>query len=343
MSENAKNIISGNWKNLIKPIEYKHERLNDNKSLFKIGPLERGFGITLGNSLRRMMLSTLYGAAIIAVRISGVKHEFSTVEGVKEDVVDVVLALKKVVFKYGLYDKKRVKLSAVGPCTVTAGMIEVDSDVEVVNKDHVICHVNAGAKFDMELYVSVGKGYKAAQENKFAEMPVGYIAIDSIFSPVTNVAFKIENSRVGSDTELDKLFLEVETNGSLSPDLALSLAARIMQEQLAVFSNFEEEEDYGEEEEEEVLPFDHKLLKKVEDLELSVRSQNCLKNDNIIYIGDLVTKTESDMLKTPNFGRKSLNEIIEILDSMGLRFGMEIEGWPPENIEELAKKYEDIN
>ena len=343
MSENAKNVISGNWRSLTKPDKYEIDAINENKCVFKVEPLERGFGITLGNSLRRIMLSTLYGAAITAVKIEGVEQEFSTINGVQEDVVDIILRLKKVIVKYGSQEQQRLKLSASGPCTVTASMIETSGDVEIINPDHVICHINQKVKVDMEFIVSIGNGYNTADQNRSSDLPVGFIAIDSIFSPVRNVTYRVENSRVGSNTDYDKLFLEVETNGSMTPDLALSLSSKVMQEQLEIFSNFNEEEEDVVEAKEEILPFSPQLLKKVDHLELSVRSQNCLKNDNITYIGDLVVKTEADMLRTPNFGRKSLNEIKEVLDSMTLRFGMHVPEWPLENVEELANKYEESN
>lgn len=343
MSETAKNVISGNWRFLQKPDKYQLDEINENKAVFKVEPLERGFGITLGNSLRRIMLSTLYGAAIVAVKIEGAEHEFSATDGVLEDVVDIILNLKKVILRYGASERRKLKLSAVGPCTVTAGMIEGPQEVEIVNSEHVICHITQDITLDMEFIVAIGNGYSTAEENTYAEMPVGFIAIDSIFSPVKNVTFKVENSRVGSNTEYDKLLVEVETNGSVKPDQALPLAAKVMQEQLNIFSNFTEDESTEDEKQEEALPFNIQLLKKVDELELSVRSQNCLRNDNIRYIGDLVVKSESDMLRTPNFGRKSLNELKEVLESMSLRFGMNVSEWPPENVEELAKKHEDMH
>jgi DNA-directed RNA polymerase subunit alpha len=342
MAEGARNIISGNWTSLIKPTQYYLESIVNSTAVFKVEPLERGFGITLGNALRRILLSSLQGAAITAVRIEGVDHEFSSVPGVREDVTDIILNLKSVVVKYGGSERKKLRLTATGPCVVTASMIQCVDDIEIVNKDLVICHLDRDAKIDMEFLIGVGKGYIAASENRMLEMPIGVVPIDSIFSPVKRVTFKVENSRVGSETEYDKLYLTIETNGSLTPDLALSLAAKILQDQLQIFVNFEDVEEQIEEEEEK-LPFDPQLLKKVDDLELSVRSHNCLKNDNIRYIGDLVVKSEGEMLKTPNFGRKSLNEIKEVLSSMGLKFGMDVPGWPPENIEELAKKYEEQN
>lgn len=338
--DGAKNIISSNWTSLIKPTQYQVEDIGLNAAVFKIEPLERGFGITLANALRRIMLSTLQGAAFTSVRIEGVDHEFSTVPGVREDVTDIILHLKEVVVKYGGRERKRVTLKAVGPCSVTAGMIDTPADIEIVNKNLVLCTLAKDAKLHMELTISAGKGYVSVNDNRSADMPLGVIPMDSIYSPVKRATFKVENSRVGSETEYDKLFLTVETNGSLSPELALGLAAKVMQEQLQLFIGFDEKEESAESAE-DALPFDINLLRKVDDLELSVRSQNCLKNDNIVYIGDLVIKSESEMLKTPNFGRKSLNEIKELLTSMSLKFGMEVPGWPPENIEEIVKKYEE--
>ena len=333
-------LVSANWSTLIKPSEYKEDKVNENTSVFKIEPLERGFGVSLANSLRRILLSSLRGAAITSIKIGSVDHEYSSIPGVIEDVTDVILNIKKVVMRYSGAESRRVSLNVTGPCEVTAGMIQTTNDLEVVNKDLVICHLDKDAKIDIDMVVETGKGYSSANDNKNDEMPLGVIAIDSIFTPIKRVTYKIENSRVGSDTEFDKLFLTIETDGSLSPDLALGLASKIMQDQLQVFVKFTTSEAQVKEEEEKI-PFDLQLLKRVEDLELSVRSHNCLKNDNITYIGDLVIKTEGEMLKTPNVGRKSLNEIKDLLVSMGLKFGMEVEGWPPENIEEIIKKFEE--
>lgn len=336
----AKNIISANWTSLMKPSSFVAEEVAPNTKEFKVEPLEKGFAITFANSIRRILLSSLQGAAITTVKIEGVDHEFATIPGVREDVTDVVLNLKQVVIKYGSPEQKRMHLKVTGPCVVTAGMIEAPADVEIINADHVICTLDKNATLNMEFTVKTGKGYVASNENRRHDTPLGIIPIDSIYSPVRRVTFKVENSRVGSETEYDKLFLIVETDGSLDPELALGLAAKIMQEQLQVFIGFDPVED-AKQAEEEKLKFDINLLRKVDDLELSVRSQNCLKNDNIIYIGDLVTKTEAEMLRTPNFGRKSLNEIKELLSSLNLKFGMEIDAWPPENIEDLIKKHEE--
>jgi DNA-directed RNA polymerase subunit alpha len=238
-------------------------------------------------------------------------------------------------------EKKRLTLSATGPCEVTAAMIEATHDIEIINKDHVICTLDKGAKLHMELTVEVGKGYVRASQNRPADAPIGLIPVDALFSPVRKVSYKVDHSRVGQVTDYDKLALSVETDGTVSPEDAVAYAARILQDQLRLFINFEEQVAPEHKEDKSELKFSPYLLKKVDELELSVRSANCLKNDNIVYIGDLVQKTESEMLKTPNFGRKSLNEIKEVLGSMGLKFGMEVSDWPPENIEELARKFED--
>jgi DNA-directed RNA polymerase subunit alpha len=303
--------------------------------------LERGFGLTLGNSLRRILLSSLQGAAVTAIHIDGALHEFSSLPGVGEDVTDIVLNIKGIGLRLSAEGPKRMMLRAEKPGAVTAGMIETGPDIEVMNPDHVICTLDKGAKLSMELTVELGKGYVAATQNRPEESPIGLIPIDAMFSPVRKVAYKVTNTRVGQVTDHDKLTLDVTTNGAVSPEDAVALAARILQDQMQLFINFEEPETRGSEEDRDELPFNKNLLRKVDELELSVRSANCLKNDNIIYIGDLVQKTEADMLRTPNFGRKSLNEIKEVLQQMGLHLGMEIPNWPPENIEEMAKRLED--
>lgn len=338
--EGARNIIAANWASLIKPSDYSFEQIDERTATFKIEPLERGFGVTLANSIRRILLSSLQGAAITSINIEGVDHEFTAIPGVKEDATDIVLNVKQIVLRYGGSERRKMSLKATGPCVVTAGMIETSQDIEVINKNQIICTLDKGAKLNIEFVVGTGKGYVSANDNRRADAPLGIIPIDSIFTPIRRVTYKVDHSRVGSDTEYDKLYLTIESNGSIAPDLALGLAAKIIQDQLQVFVKFQDIQEVSESEEEK-LPFDVQLLKKVDDLELSVRSQNCLKNDNIVYIGDLVVKTEGEMLKTPNFGRKSLNEIKELLASMNLRFGMEVVGWPPESIEEMAKKYEE--
>lgn len=336
-------MINKNWKELIKPSKLVIEptKRNANESVVVAEPLERGFGITLGNALRRVLLSSLQGAAITSVRIEGVLHEFSSIPGVREDVTDVILNLKTLAIRVGGLDKKKLTLKAKGPAVVTASMIEAPGDVEIINGDAVICTLDSGAKLDMEMIVETGKGYVSAAQNRPEDAPIGLIPVDALYSPIKRVSYKVENSRVGQVTDYDKLSLFVETDGTVQAEDAVAFAARILQDQLQQFINFEEQEVEETKKESDDLPFSPYLLKKVEELELSVRSANCLKNDNIVYIGDLVQKTESEMLKTPNFGRKSLNEIKEVLASMGLRFGMDVAGWPPENIEELARRFEE--
>ena len=336
-------VIQKNWQELIKPAKLEVEPGIDPNRMATIvaEPLERGFGLTLGNALRRILLSSLQGAAVTAIQIEGVLHEFSSVPGVREDVTDIVLNMKGIALKMHVEGPKHVTLKVTGPGEVTAGQIDTGADIEVMNPDLVICHLDKGAKLSMELVVDNGKGYVAATSNKQEDSPIGLIPIDAVFSPVRKVSYKIENSRVGQVTDHDKLAIEVLTNGALTPDDAVALAARILQDQLQLFINFDEPDQKSAAEQKDDLPFNRNLLRKVDELELSVRSANCLKNDNIIYIGDLVQKSEADMLRTPNFGRKSLNEIKEVLSQMGLHLGMEIAAWPPENIEELAKRLED--
>ena len=287
--------------------------------------------------MRRVLLSSLQGGAVSAIKIDGVLHEFSVIPGVREDVTDIVLNIKELAVAVHSDSAKIMTLKAEGPCVVTAAMIETGHDVEIMNPDHVICTLDTGAKINMELTVTTGKGYVPAYNSKSADAPIGLIAVDAIYSPVKKVSYKVENTRVGQITDYDKLTMNIETNGVVSPEDAVALAARILQDQLKPFINFDEPESESEDVHEE-LPFNRNLLRKVDELELSVRSANCLKNDNIIYIGDLVQKTEAEMLRTPNFGRKSLNEIKEVLAKMGIHLGMETPGWPPENIEELIKR-----
>ncbi|MBY0533339.1 DNA-directed RNA polymerase subunit alpha [Candidatus Megaera venefica] len=334
--------LNKNWSSLIKPSKITYDGKNDDNNIANIiiEPLERGFGLTIGNALRRVLLSSLQGAAITAVKIPGVVHEFSAKSGVKEDLIDIILNLKKVAVKIHSSDKKTLRINAKGPCVVTAGMIESGSDVEILNPDQMICTLSKDVEFEMELYCETGKGYVPAGNGKMKDLPIGVIAIDALFSPVKKVSYKVEDTRVGQITDYDKLIMNVETDGTISPEMAIALSARILQDQLQLFITFEEVEEEKHETKEE-LEYNPILLKKVDELELSVRSRNCLQNDNIVYIGDLVNKTEAEMLRTQNFGRKSLNEIKDVLEKFKLKFGMEVSGWPPENIEELAKKYED--
>ncbi|MGD9638202.1 MAG: DNA-directed RNA polymerase subunit alpha [Alphaproteobacteria bacterium] len=336
-------MIHNNWLELIKPSNMEVIPGEDpgRKAKIVVEPLERGFGLTLGNALRRVLLSSLQGGAITGIHIDNVLHEFSSLQGVREDVTDIVLNIKSIALRVHSTNPKRMHLKADGPIEVTASMIETGHDVEIMNPDQVICTLDKGASLDMELNVGTGKGYTLAAQNRLEEAPIGYIPVDAIFSPVRKVSYKVENTRVGQVTDYDKLSMLVETNGAVKPEDAVALASRILQEQLKMFINFEEPEEIQEKEDKDELPFNKHLLCKVEELELSVRSANCLRNDNIVYIGDLVQKTEAEMLRTPNFGRKSLNEIKEVLAKMGLHLGMDTEGWPPENIEDLAKKVED--
>ena len=336
-------MFQKNWKELIKPSKLEVQPGADAARTATIvaGPLERGFGLTLGNALRRVLLSSLQGAAVTSVQIDGVLHEFSAIPGVREDVTDIVLNIKSLDIKLSAEGSKRLTLKGSGPGEVKAADIETGADVEIMNPDLVLCHLDKGAKLSMELTVENGKGYVPAVQNRQEESPIGLIPVDAVFSPVRKVTYKVDNSRVGQVTDHDKLSLEVTTSGVVTPEDAVALAARILQDQLGLFINFDEPQAALAEDREEELPFNKNLLRKVDELELSVRSANCLKNDNIIYIGDLVQKSETDMLRTPNFGRKSLNEIKEVLGQMSLHLGMEIPNWPPENIEDLAKRLDE--
>jgi DNA-directed RNA polymerase subunit alpha len=336
-------MIHKNWQELIRPyvLDIKPGADPMRMATAVAEPLERGFGLTLGNALRRVLLSSLQGSAITSVQIDNVLHEFSSVAGVREDVTDIVLNLKGVAVSMEVEGSKRVSISAKGPGVVTAGDISESSGIEILNRDHVICHLDEGASLFMEMTVESGKGYVAAYKNRPEDAPIGLIPIDAIFSPISKVSYDVQATREGQVLDYDKLTMKIETDGSVTPEDAIAFAARILQDQLSVFVNFDEPEAAGRAEEEDDLEFNPLLLKKVDELELSVRSANCLKNDNIVYIGDLIQKTEAEMLRTPNFGRKSLNEIKEVLTAMGLHLGMDILDWPPDNIEELAKKYED--
>src|SRR6476619_4286535 len=353
MAVNAKN-----WQELKKPNALEKKQAGGDsrrRAVFVAEPLERGFGMTLGNSLRRVLLSSLQGAAITSIKIDGVLHEFSSLAGVREDVTDMVLNVKQIALKMEGEGPKRLHLSATGPAEVNAGMIATTGDIEVMNPDLVICHLDDGATLNMELTVDVGKGYQPSQANRPADAPIGLIPVDALYSPVRQVAYKVENTRVGQELEYDKLTLTIETDGTVTPEDALAYAARILQDQLQLFVHFDESQVRmapspmigaaapmtAAQVQTDTNQLNRYLLKKVDELELSVRSANCLKNDNIIHIGDLVQKTEAEMLRTPNFGRKSLNEIKEVLAGMGLHLGMEIPGWPPDNIEEMAKRLEE--
>ncbi|MEA3535123.1 DNA-directed RNA polymerase subunit alpha [Rhizobium sp. CC-YZS058] len=334
-------MIQKNWQELIKPNKVEFTSSGRTKVSLVAEPLERGFGLTLGNALRRVLLSSLRGAAVTAVQIDGVLHEFSSIPGVREDVTDIVLNIKEIAIKMDGDDAKRMVVRKQGPGVVTAGDIQTVGDIEILNPNHVICTLDEGAEIRMEFTVNNGKGYVPAERNRSEDAPIGLIPVDSLYSPVKKVSYKVENTREGQVLDYDKLSMTIETDGSVTGEDAVAFAARILQDQLGVFVNFDEPQKETEEEAVTELAFNPALLKKVDELELSVRSANCLKNDNIVYIGDLIQKTEAEMLRTPNFGRKSLNEIKEVLASMGLHLGMEVPAWPPENIEDLAKRYED--
>ena len=337
------NVLQKNWQDLIKPTKLEVTPGRDREKLATVvaEPLERGFGMTLGNALRRVLLSSLQGAAIKTVQIDGVLHEFSSIPGVREDVTNIILNIKEIALRVHSEGVKRMVLKKEGGGPARAKDIEVGSDVEILNPDHVICTLDEGASIRMEFIADMGKGYVPADRNRPEDAPIGLVPVDSLYSPVKKVSYKVENTREGQILDYDKLTLSVETDGSVTAEDAVALAARILQDQLAVFINFEEPKKPVEEARHPELAFNAALLKKVDELELSVRSANCLKNDNIVYIGDLIQKTEAEMLRTPNFGRKSLNEIKEVLASMGLHLGMEVPNWPPDNIEELAKRFED--
>ncbi|MEJ0062733.1 MAG: DNA-directed RNA polymerase subunit alpha [Alphaproteobacteria bacterium] len=336
-------MLQKNWKSLIQGNKALFAGADSHrKATIVVEPLERGYGMTMGNALRRVLLSSLQGAAVTSVQIDGVLHEFSSIPSVREDVTDIILNIKSLAIKMHHDGPRRIRLRAQGPGEVTAKQIELSSDIEILNPDLVICTLDKGANLNMELTVENGKGYVPASASRKEDQPIGLIPVDALYSPVKKVGFKVENSRVGQVTDYDKLSLEVQTNGAITPEDAVAIAARILQDQLQMFIHFEEPTAHAKEDQvDSILPFNRNLLRKVDELELSVRSANCLKNDNIVYIGDLVQKSEAEMLRTPNFGRKSLNEIKEVLSQMGLNLGMEVTNWPPENIEELAKRLED--
>ena len=335
-------MIQKNWQELIRPttLEVKSGDDEARKASIVAEPLERGYGQTLANSLRRILLSSLQGTAVTALHIDGVLHEFSSIPGVREDVTDIVLNIKSLALDLQAEGPHRLTLKKSGRGPVTAADIEETADIRVLNPELVICHLDDGAEINMEMTVETGKGYVPADRNRPADAPIGLVPVDALYSPVKQVAYRVENTREGQVLDYDKLTLDVETDGSISPEDAVAFAARILQDQLQLFINFEEPREDLRREEEKEPEFNRNLLRKVDELELSVRSANCLKNDNIVYIGDLIEKTEAEMLRTPNFGRKSLNEIKEVLGTMGLKLGMEVPEWPPENIEDMAKKLE---
>jgi len=335
-----------NWRDFIKPkqLQVDSRTLTECYGKFTAEPFERGFGITIGNSLRRILLSSLQGAAITSVRIKGVLHEFSTIPGVTEDVTDIILNLKSVLVRLEGDESRNVRIVKKGAGEITAGDIITDSNVEILNPEQHIATCVKEADVEIDMLVSMGKGYVTADKNRDEKAPVGTIPIDAIFSPIKKVSYAVTNARVGQITDYDKLTLEVWTDGSVQPEDSIAYAAKILKEHLQMFINFDEEQIPEEEpEEEEVHKINENLYRSVEELELSVRSANCLKNAEISLIGDLVQKTEAEMLKTQNFGRKSLNEIKDILADMGLTLGMKLDNFPdPEYLKVLQKGREEI-
>lgn len=337
-------MIQTNWQTLIKPskLEIQGDKTSGREAIVIAEPLEPGFGLTLGNALRRVLLSSLQGAAVTSIHVEGVLHEFSSIPGVMEDVTDIILNIKSLALSMHEPGTRKMRIRTEGPCVVTASMIETGPEISILNPDLVICTLDKGAKLSMDLTVETGRGYVPAAQNRKEDAAIGVIPIDALFSPIQRVSYKVENTRVGQMTNYDKLIMTIQTNGAVKPEDAVAYAARILQDQFQPFINFEEPKDQPKEKESGVEnSIMRNLLKRVDELELSVRSANCLKNENIVYIGDLVQRTEHDLLKTPNFGRKSLNEIRAVLDGMNLHLGMEISEWPPENIEELTKKLEE--
>ncbi|MDR3285318.1 MAG: DNA-directed RNA polymerase subunit alpha [Holosporales bacterium] len=336
-------VIEKNWQALIKSskLDVQYTDPSMREAVIIAEPLERGFGVTLGNALRRILLSSLQGSAFTSIKIDGVLHEFSAISGVREDVTDIVLNIKSIGVRLFSDLSKKVHLSVIGPKIVTAADIEPTAGVEILDPNVVICTLEEGVTLNMEFTVASGKGYVPAVYDPEEVRTIGTIPLDALFSPIRHVVYHIEQTRVGQRTDYDKLTMTIETNGSVKPDDALAYAARILVDQLQQFINFAEPKFANSGLEKHSLPFNKNLLRKVDELELSVRSANCLKNENILYIGDLVQKTESEMLRTPNFGRKSLNEIREVLAQMGIGLGMAVSNWPPENIEELSKGLDD--
>ncbi|HET7752712.1 MAG TPA: DNA-directed RNA polymerase subunit alpha [Anaeromyxobacteraceae bacterium] len=333
-------IVTKNWRDLIKPrgLQVDQDSLSNTYGKFVAEPLERGFGITLGNSLRRVLLSSLQGSAITSVKIEGVEHEFMTIPEVAEDVTDIILNLKEVLLQIHTNEAKTIRVEAEGPREIKAGDIIADGQVEVLNPGQHVLTISEGGRVRMEMQARRGRGYVPAERNKVAGQPIGTIPVDALFSPIRKVNYQVTNARVGQQTDYDKLTLEVWTDGSVAPVDAVAYAAKIIKEQLSIFINFDEtEEPMPEVAPVEEQKLNENLFRSVDELELSVRSANCLQNANIKTIGDLVQKTEAEMLKTKNFGRKSLKEIKEILAEMGLSLGMKLENWPPKSTTQAAK------
>ncbi|EDM76412.1 DNA-directed RNA polymerase subunit alpha [Plesiocystis pacifica SIR-1] len=331
------NTIARNWRDLIRPkkLDVDNDSLTDSYGKFTCEPLERGYGITIGNSLRRVLLSSLQGAAVTTVRIEGALHEFTSIPAVVEDVTDIILNIKALRLSMDDATPRTLLISKTGEGPVTAADIQAPSGVHVLDPSQHIATLSKGGRLQMEMTCAMGRGYATADQNKTEGMPIGVIPIDSLFSPIRKVNYRVTNARVGHRTDYDRLILQVWTDGSVKPDDALAYAAKIVKEQLSIFINHEEIEETQAPSQSEQDKLNDVLWRSVDELELSVRSANCLQNANIHYIGDLVQRTEAEMLKTKNFGRKSLKEIKEILAQMGLSLGMKIEGWqgPPPNRE----------
>jgi DNA-directed RNA polymerase subunit alpha len=334
-------IVTKNWRDLIKPrgLVVDQDSLTSTYGKFVAEPLERGFGITLGNSLRRVLLSSLQGAAVTSVKIEGVEHEFMTIPEVAEDVTDIILNLKEVLLQIHTNEPKTLRIEADGPREIKAGDIVADGQVEILNPGQHVLTISEGGRVRMEMAARRGRGYVPADRNKMPGQPIGTIPVDALFSPIRKVNYQVTNARVGQQTDYDKLTLEVWTDGSVAPVDAVAFAAKIIKEQLSIFINFDEtEEPVAEATPMEETKLNENLFRSVDELELSVRSANCLQNANIKSIGDLVQKSEAEMLKTKNFGRKSLKEIKEILSEMGLSLGMKLENWPPKAAAQGAPK-----
>jgi DNA-directed RNA polymerase subunit alpha len=330
-----------NWQTLIKPkaIEAEQETLSSTYGRFHVEPLERGFGITIGNSLRRILLSFLQGAAITAVRIKGVLHEFSTLPGVREDVTDIILNIKEILVKLHSDGPEILRLKVNKPGVVKTQDIQANANVQILNPTHPIAVLSEDGELEIEMVVKRGRGYVPAERNREEGQPIGTIPVDALFSPIRKVNYTVTHSRVGQITDYDRLTLEIWTHGGLAPADAIGYAAKILKDQVSVFINFDEGDAIPKPPEvEEASKINENLFKSVDELELSVRSANCLKNADIRFIGDLVQKTEAEMLKTKNFGRKSLNEIKEILTEMGLNLGMKLENWPPSEMQKPEKE-----
>ena len=341
-------VLQENWKNLIFPnsinVEYKDN--SKTKATIYVEPLERGYGATLGNSLRRVLLSSIRGFAVTSVKIDSVLHEYSSIDGVKEDVTDIIMNIKSLIINKSTPNPAILKLKLNKKGTIYAKDIIVTNDVEILNPELVICNVeDSKVDLNIEMTVEYGMGYSLTEEKEEGEKEVSVIYLDTLYNPVKKVSFTVENARIGQQTDYDRLILEVETNGTITPEDAVGIAAKILQSQLNVFVNFDVSTVASAQSQETTTNStsskDSDLCKKIDEMELSVRSYNCLINEGIKYIGDLVQKSENDMLRLPNFGRKSLNELKENLKSMGLSFDMKLDNWPPEHLTELSKKKKD--